>query len=462
MRVAMLAPIAWRVPPRHYGPWERVVSLLTEGLVARGVEVTLFATADSLTRARLVGVCPRPYSEDPSLDPKVWECLHIAAVFEQAAAFDLIHNHFDFLPLSYSGLVRTPVLTTIHGFSSERIVPVYAHYNDRASYVAISNADRHPRLTYVATVYHGIPLTEFTLRQEHGTYLLFFGRIHPDKGVAEAIAVAQRAHMPLYIAGIIQDKDYYVREVAPYLDGERVRYLGAVGPAQRDALLGGAYALLHLINFAEPFGLSMVEAMACGTPVIACGRGSVPEIVRHGETGFIVQSSDEAVAALSQVRGLHRARIRQHVADNFSQERMVDRYINVYKEILRMEAAKATPTSPTFEQRPWGSYTVLDEGHHYKVKRLEVLPGKRLSYQKHTQRTEHWMVVQGRANVTLEGQEIPVETGGTMDVPLGAAHRIANPGSETLVLIEIQRGSYLGEDDIIRLQDDYGRTPASV
>jgi glycosyltransferase involved in cell wall biosynthesis len=238
MRIAMLAPIAWRVPPRHYGPWERVVSLLTGGLVARGVEVTLFATADSLTRARLVSVCPRPYSEDSDIDPKVWGCLHIAAGFEQAEAFDLIHNHFDFLPLSYSGLVRTPVLTTIHGFSSERIVPVYAHYNDCPYYVAISNADRHPCLTYVATVYRGIALAESTLRQEHGAYLLFFGRIHPHKGVAEAIAVARRAHMPLYIAGIIQDYAYYAREVAPYLDDERVRYLGAVGPDQRDTLLG--------------------------------------------------------------------------------------------------------------------------------------------------------------------------------------------------------------------------------
>jgi mannose-6-phosphate isomerase-like protein (cupin superfamily) len=374
-----------------------------------------------------------------------------------------MHNHFDFLPLSYSGLVRTPVRTTIHGFSSERIVPVYAHYNGCAYYVAISNADRHPCLTYVATVYHGIALADLTLRQEHGTYLLFFSRIHPDKGVAEAIAVAQRMHMPLYIAGIIQDHAYYAREVDPHLDSERVRYLGAVGPDQRDTLLRGAYALLHLmISFAEPFGLSMVEAMACGTPVIACGRGSVPEIIRHGETGFIVQSSDEAVAALSQVRGLHRARMRQHVADNFSQERMVDSYIKVYEEILRMEASKAAATSPTFEQRPWGSYTVLDEGHHYKVKRLEILPGKRLSYQKHTQRIEHWMVVQGSASVTLEGQEMTVGTGSTMDVPLGAAHRLANPGSETLILIEIQRGSYLGEDDIIRLQDDYGRAPASV
>jgi mannose-6-phosphate isomerase len=141
---------------------------------------------------------------------------------------------------------------------------------------------------------------------------------------------------------------------------------------------------------------------------------------------------------------------------------MVDRYINACEEVLRMETTKATSASPTFEQRPWGSYTVLDEGHHYKVKRLEILPGQRLSYQKHTQRTEHWMVVQGTASVTLEGQEITVETGGTMDVHLGAAHRITNPGSATLVLIEIQRGSYLGEDDIIRLQDDYGRAPASA
>jgi mannose-6-phosphate isomerase-like protein (cupin superfamily) len=206
----------------------------------------------------------------------------------------------------------------------------------------------------------------------------------------------------------------------------------------------------------------MVEAMACGTPVIACGRGSVPEIIRHGERGFIVQSPAEAVAGLSQVRELQCARIRQPVADNFSQDRLVDHSSTVYEEVLRMEATKAAPASPTFEQRPWGSYTVLDEGHHYKVKRLEILPGKRLSYQKHTQRSEHWMVVQGTARVTLEGREVTVETGEAMEVPLGAAHRIANPASELLVLIEIQRGSYLGEDDIIRLQDDYGRAPDSV
>jgi glycosyltransferase involved in cell wall biosynthesis len=342
MRVAMLAPISWRVPPRHYGPWEQVVSLLTEGLVERGVDVTLFATSDSITRARLVSVCPRPYSEDPSIDPKVWESLHISALFERASEFDLIHNHFDFLPLSYSGLVRTPVLTTIHGFSSERIVPVYEKYNGRAYYVAISNADRNPHLDYVATIYHGIALEEFTLRRERGHYLLFFGRIHAEKGVAEAIEVARRTGRRLIIAGVIQDQDYFDSEVAPHLDGDRVQFIGSAGPDLRDQLLGGAFALLHLINFDEPFGLSMIEAMACGVPVIARERGSVPEIIKHGDTGFIVDSVDAAVEALNRVPDLDPARLRRYVEENFSRERMVDNYIKAYEEVLRMEEAKGS------------------------------------------------------------------------------------------------------------------------
>ena len=334
MKVAMLAPISWRVPPRHYGPWERVVSLLTEGLVQRGVDVTLFATADLLTGARLAAVCPRPYSEDPGLDAKVWECLHISACFERAGEFDLIHNHFDFLPLSYSGLVSTPVVTTIHGFSSERILPVFQKYDRHVHYVAISDADRRPDLHYAATVYHGIPLEEFTLREEPGDYLLFFGRIHPDKGAAEAIQVARRAGRRLLLAGIIQDQGYYDRDIAPYLDGEQVCYLGPAGPERRDALLGGAYALLHLINFDEPFGLSMVEAMACGTPVIATRRGSVSEVVLDGETGFVVDRAEDALAVLPSIGRLERARIRNHVAEHFSREQMVEGYIRVYEQVL--------------------------------------------------------------------------------------------------------------------------------
>jgi glycosyltransferase involved in cell wall biosynthesis len=342
MRIAMLAPIAWRVPPRHYGPWERVVSLLTEGLVARGVDVTLFATADSLTSARLAAVCPRPYAEDPPLDAKVWECLHIASLFERAGEFDVIHNHFDFLPLSYSELVETPLVTTIHGFSSERILPVYQRYNKHAHYVSISDADRDPSLDYIATVYHGIPLDEFTLRREPGEYLLFFGRIHPDKGAAEAIEVARRSGRRLILAGIVHDQAYFEQQIAPHLDDDRVRYVGAAGPAERDTLLGGAYALLHLINFDEPFGLSMIEAMACGTPVIACRRGSVPELIRHGETGWIVGGVDEAVAVLDRAEVLDRPGIRAHVAEHFSRERMVDNYLRVYTAIVREHSRGAS------------------------------------------------------------------------------------------------------------------------
>ncbi|MEO7908387.1 MAG: glycosyltransferase family 4 protein [Roseiflexaceae bacterium] len=335
MKIAMLAPIAWRVPPRDYGPWERVVSLLTEGLVARGVDVTLFATADSLTSGRLAAVCPRPYAEEPPLDAKVWECLHIASVFERASEFDLIHNHFDFLPLSFSELVSTPVLTTIHGFSSERILPVYQRYNQHCQYVAISDADRHPTLDYVATVYHGIALEEFTLRRTSDDYLLFFGRIHPDKGAAEAIEVARRSGRRLLLAGIIQDQVYFDQQIAPHIDGDWVRYVGSVGPAERDTLLGGACALLHLISFDEPFGLSMVEAMACGTPVLAYRRGSVPEVVRHGQSGWIVDSLDEAVAMLPQVAALDREGVRAYAAAHFSCERMVDDYIRVYDTIVQ-------------------------------------------------------------------------------------------------------------------------------
>ncbi len=334
LRVAMLAPISWRVPPRHYGPWEQFVSLLTEGLVAHGVDVTLFATADSLTSARLVGTAPTGYSEDERLDAKVWEGLHIAAVFERADEFDLIHNNFDFLPLTYSGLVETPVVTTIHGFSSERIVPVFERYADRSHYVAISDADRHPSLDYAATIHHGIDVGRFPLGETPEDSLLFFGRIHPDKGVEEAIEVAALAGMPLTIAGIVQDAAYFEARVRPHLDGERVTYVGSVGPEERGALLGGAMAMLHLINFEEPFGFSVVESMACGTPVIARRRGSMPEIVCHGENGSLVDSLDEAVDAVEDVRGLDRTMVRASVEHRFDVSRMVDDYLALYRRIV--------------------------------------------------------------------------------------------------------------------------------
>ncbi len=216
----MLASIAHSVPPRSYGPWEQVAATLTEGLVARGHDVTLFATADSTTTARLHAEAPAGYEEDPRVDAKVYEALHIAAAFERADEFDVISNQFDFLPLAFSRLVSTPVVTTIHGFSSERIVPVYRAYDDIGHYVAISDADRHPDLTYAATIHHGIDVDDFTVGAGDGGYLLFLGRIHPHKGTAEAIDVARRAGVPLVIAGIVQDAEYFEQHVAPHIDGD--------------------------------------------------------------------------------------------------------------------------------------------------------------------------------------------------------------------------------------------------
>jgi len=339
MKIALLSPIAWRTPPKHYGPWERVVSLLCEGLVDKGLDITLFATGNSCTRAKLEFICPVPYEEDKNLDPKVWECLHIAHLFEQAEKFDLIHNHFDFLPLSYSRLVKTPIVTTIHGFSSPKILPVYQEYSDRSYYVSISNADRHPSLEYIATVYHGIDLESFTFRPERGSYLLYFGRIHWDKGTFEAIQIARKFGMKLIIAGIIQDRSYFESNVAPYLDGENAVYAGSADPEMRDKLLGSAYALIHPINFKEPFGLSVVESMACGTPVVAFAKGSMPEIIKDGETGYLVNSVEEAVEALTKIPRIDRRACRRWVEEKFSQERMVNDYIEVYKKILNQKSA---------------------------------------------------------------------------------------------------------------------------
>ena len=334
IRIAVLSPISWRTPPRHYGPWESVVSLLTEELVHMGLDVTLFASGDSQTRGTLVSVCPRPWSEDSSVNPKVAECLHISEVFERSADFDLIHNHFDFLPLTYSGLVETPVITTIHGFSSPSIIPVYEKYNDRCHYVAISEADKSPALDYLATIHHGINIAEFPFSEAEGQYLLFFGRIHPEKGVHEAIRVAQKTGIKLVIAGIVQDQDYFDTRIEPYLDGVTVEYIGAVGPDRRGKLLGQAAALLHLISFDEPFGLSLVESMACGTPVIAFGRGSIPEIIRHDETGYIVADIDEASEAVAALSSIRRSACRNDVEQRFSHQRMAQDYVEAYRTIL--------------------------------------------------------------------------------------------------------------------------------
>lgn len=341
IRVAMLAPIAWRTPPHHYGPWELSTSVLTEALVARGLDVTLFATQDSATAGTLAGVVPRPYNDAPDIDAKVWEMRHVAHVMEQAGDFDIIHNQADFVPLAFSRMIRTPIVTTLHGMPSERILPMLREYQHDVDYVAISATDRSPDLRYAATIPHGIVIKTFPFVAEPARELLFFGRIHPDKGTAVAIQVARAAGIPLRIAGIIQDQAYFDEQVRPHIDDVTVRYAGPLGGAERLAALGSAMALLHLIDFEEPFGLSVVEALACGTPVIAFRRGSMPDIVRDGETGFVVDTPEQAVAAVGRVGEIDRRACRADVATRFSADRMAADYHALYAEVLARGAQSA-------------------------------------------------------------------------------------------------------------------------
>jgi len=333
MKVAVLAPVAWRTPPRHYGPWEQIASNIAEGLVKLGIDVTLFATGDSITAGKLETICATGYEEDRSQDAKVLECLHISNLIEKAAEFDIIHNNFDFLPLTYSRLIKTPVITTIHGFSSQKIIPVYKKYNDTGHYVSISNSDRSPDLDYLATVYNGLNTRDFKFYEQPEEYLLYFGRIHPDKGTAEAINIAQKSKRKLLIAGIIQDGDYYREKVEPFLSGQ-IQYIGHAGPDKRKDLLGNAAALLHPISFNEPFGMSVAEAMLCGTPVIAFNRGSMPELIKDAETGFLVDSVDEAVDAVGRLAAINRIDCCNWAISQFSQDKMVEDYLKLYKNIL--------------------------------------------------------------------------------------------------------------------------------
>ena len=330
----MLSSIAWRTPPESYGPWEQVASNIAEGLVALGVDVTLFATADSITKGKLASVCPMPYAKNSNIDPKVWESLHISHLMEQASQFDIIHNHFDFLPLTYSRLIDTPVITTIHGFSSPDIIPVYKKYNSTGAYISISNADRHAELSYLRTIYHGIDPNHFPFKEIKEDYLLFFGRIHPHKGTHIAIEIARLAGYRLIIAGLIQDEKYFNEQVRPYIDDDRVQYVGNAASALRNQLLGNAKALLHPISFEEPFGLSVVEAMMCGTPVIAFARGSMPELIIDGSTGYLAHDTSDAVAAVKKLNNISPYACREHAQTNFSLKRMTGEYLDAYKNVI--------------------------------------------------------------------------------------------------------------------------------
>lgn len=333
MKIAVLAPIAWRTPPRHYGPWEQIASNITEGIIKLGGDVTLFATGDSITTGRLASIYETGYEEDRTQDAKVLECMHISNLMDRAAEFDIIHNNFDFLPLTYSGLISTPIITTIHGFSSPKIIPVYKKYNAASHYVSISNADRNPELDYLATVYNGLDTADFIFNATPDDYLLYFGRIHHDKGTAEAIQIARKCKRRLLIAGILQDEIYFKEKVEPFLN-EDVQFIGHAGPDKRKELLSKATALLHPINFNEPFGMSVAEAMLCGTPVVAFNKGSMPELIQDQKTGLLVNTVDEAVEAVNNIAYIKRYDCHEWAKSQFSKEKMAKDYWELYQQIL--------------------------------------------------------------------------------------------------------------------------------
>jgi len=339
-RIAVLAPVAWRTPPRAYGAWETVASNITEGLVARGWKnVTLFATKESVTSAKLEGWVERGYEEDKTQIPLVSTCLHISKVMERADEFDLIHNNFDYLPLTYLPFIKTPILTTIHGFSDQDILRIYYEHKD-SYYVSISDSDRDPGLPYLATVYNGIDLSNLTFRETPGDKLVHYGRIHNDKGTHLAIEVAKKSGMDLIIAGIIQEQAYFDNLLKPHLNNSSIQYIGPVNPVQRDALLKESYAVIHLNLIPERFGLVMAESNAAGVPVIAMDLGSCREVIADKQTGFLVNDVDEAVEAVGKIEQIDRRKCRQRVEENFTTDKMVEGYEKVYEEIFRREEQK--------------------------------------------------------------------------------------------------------------------------
>ncbi len=341
MKLAILSPIHWRTPPKKYGPWELIASYIADGMTKRGYDVTLYATGDSLTSAKLRWVCPRPIMEDPKLEAKVYQYLHTALVFEEASNYDIIHNHYDAYPLVFSKLVSTPILTTIHGFSSTQVVEIYKKYSQNF-FVSISNADRRhaPFLNYIDTVYHGIPLREYYFNPNPEDYFVYLGRISPDKGVHLSVKLAKKLGFKLKIAGIIDKKDkcYFEKEIRPNLSSE-IEYLGVVEEEEKKRLVSSAIGFLHLNTYPEGFGLTLIESMALGTPVIAMNRGSIPEVVENGKTGFVVGSLKQAEVQIKKVDKISRLECRRRVEENFTLEKMLDKYEKVYNKILNLRKA---------------------------------------------------------------------------------------------------------------------------
>ena len=338
MKIAQVAPLAESVPPRLYGGTERIVSYLTEELVAMGHEVTLFATGDSRTGAELVAAWPRALRFDTGLkDAGIPHILMLEEVYRRADEFDVIHCHLDYGHFSVLKRQSTPFLTTMHGRLDLPEVAAFLSAFPDAPLVSISNNQRSflPHANFVSTVYHGLPLNRLQPQAVRPEYLAFLGRISPDKGPERAIQTARQTGIPLKIAAKVdqEDQNYFSKIIQPMIDGRTVEMQGEISEAQKAEFLSGAVALLMPIDWPEPFGVVMIEAMACGTPVVAFNRGSVPEIVDHGVTGFIVEDESEAAAAIGKAGAMSRKMIRSHFQRRFTARRMAQDYLEVYRNL---------------------------------------------------------------------------------------------------------------------------------
>jgi glycosyltransferase involved in cell wall biosynthesis len=362
LRVAVLAPITWPTPPPGYGPWEQIAFNIADGMRRRGADVTLFATGNSHFEGTVQSVVPVGCAEDQKLNADVFTALHIGNLMEQASGFHLIHNNFDWKPMTYAlGRNDPPMLTTVHGFSTPQILAAYYACGQRSFYCSISDADRDPGLSYLATTYNGIDPAQFTFNSKPGEYLVFLGRFHPEKGTHLAIEIAKRTGKQLKIAAIPQDEEYFYRYIEPEIDGEQIQFLGPVYREARDELLSNALALVHMTTRPERFGLTMVEAMACGTPVLGARMGSIPEIVVHGETGFLCDDVEDAIRKVPLLHTLDRNACRERVERHFTVDRMIDRYAAAYMEAIE----RKLPGPPTAEQLSWRKHDWWDRPMAY-------------------------------------------------------------------------------------------------
>lgn len=358
MRIAQVAPLYESVPPKLYGGTERVVAYLTEELVRQGHQVTLFASGDSVTSAHLVACAPRALRLDEHVqDSLAYHIVELERVAQLAEEFDLIHFHIDYLHFPLSRRLPVPTLTTLHGRLDIADLPFLYREFAEMPVVSISNAQRRPLpwLNWVATVYHGLPEDLYRLQEQPGTYLAFLGRISPEKGPHVAIEIARRAGIPLRIAAKVDrvDRDYYERVVRPLLAGGDVEFIGEIGEKEKQEFLGGALALLLPLDWPEPFGLVMIEALACGTPVIAYRRGSVPELIEDGVTGFIVEGVEQAVRAVERVGQLDRRLCRWVFEQRFTAKRMCQDYLQVYGTLLaRRRRSAASVLRPVGGRQP--------------------------------------------------------------------------------------------------------------